>query len=106
MVSFTKTAVKNPRKAIVLPSKHLTDVLKYALNNENVARQIEEFNTLVFICDNASTKPLIKKAFEDLYATKVRKVNTLVTPKGKKKAYIKLREEGEAANIASKIGII
>lgn len=106
MVSFTKSVPKTPRKAITLPAQHLTDVFKYALNNENVARQIEEFNTLVFICKNGSTKPLIKKAFEELYATKVRKVNTMITAKGKKKAYIKLKEEGEAANIASKIGII
>ncbi|EJW04044.1 hypothetical protein EDEG_01678 [Edhazardia aedis USNM 41457] len=95
------------KKAIQKPKiKESTDIIKYGLNNENVARQIEENNTLVFICDLKANKPSIRKAFEKLYGSKVLKVNTLITPKGKKKAYIRMKKAGEAANVANKIGIL
>lgn len=105
MLKFTKTLP--PKRAILQPTeKDCTDIIRYCLNNENVARQIEEHNTLVFICDIKADKPTIKKAVEELYGSKVSKVNTLITPKGLKKAYVKMAEEGEAANVANKIGIL
>lgn len=107
MLKFKKTNAGALKKAITQPlSNEPTDIIKYGLNNESVARQIEENNTLVFICDVNSNKSEIKRAFEELYVAKVKKVNTLITPKGVKKAYIKLVEEGEAVNVASKVGII
>lgn len=107
MVQFKRKSAKVVKKAICQPTEvNPADVIKYGLNNENVARQIEENNTLVFICDIKATKPMIKKACQELYGCKVRKVNTLITPKGRKKAYVKLQEEGEAVNVASKVGII
>ncbi|KAM0676934.1 60S ribosomal protein L23A [Binucleata daphniae] len=107
MVQFKRKSTKTLKKAINQPDNiDPADIIKYGLNNENVARQIEENNTLVFICDIKATKPMIKKACQELYGCKVKKVNTLITPKGRKKAYIKLQEEGEAVNVASKVGII
>ncbi|KAM0674086.1 hypothetical protein GVAV_002606 [Gurleya vavrai] len=107
MVEFKRKSSKVLKRAVQQPTDvDPADIIKYGLNNENVARQIEEFNTLVFICDIKATKPMIKKACQELYGCKVRKVNTLITPKGRKKAYVKLTEEGEAVNVASKVGII
>ena len=41
-----------------------------------------------------------------LYEIKVEKVNTLIRPDGVKKAYVKLKPDFEALDVANKIGII
>lgn len=41
-----------------------------------------------------------------LYDVKVAKVNTLVRPDGVKKAYVKLKPDFDALDVANKIGII
>ena len=43
---------------------------------------------------------------EKIYKTKVIKVNTLITPKGFKKAFIKLSPNYDALDLANKIGFI
>lgn len=63
-------------------------------------------NALVFIVDRRATKHEIKQAFETLYKVKVVKVNTLITPQGKKKAFIKLSKEQSALDLATEVGII
>ncbi|MHA1834598.1 MAG: 50S ribosomal protein L23, partial [Candidatus Baldrarchaeia archaeon] len=60
---------------------------------------------LTFIVDRRANKPTIKKAVESLFKVKVDKVNTLITPDGRKKAYVKLSPEYSAADIATKLGI-
>lgn len=67
---------------------------------------MEDENTMVFIVDNNATKLSIKKAFAQLYQVKVRSVNTLIRPDGKKKAYIRLSSESDSLTLANKIGII
>ncbi|RLE51058.1 MAG: 50S ribosomal protein L23, partial [Candidatus Methanomethylicota archaeon] len=47
-----------------------------------------------------------KWAIEKLFDVKVVKVNTLITPKGEKKAYIKLAPEFKASDIATRLGIL
>ena len=69
-------------------------------------RCIEDQNTLVFIVNVRSSKTTIKRAFKDLYGKNPVKINTLIRPDGLKKAFIKLPPEEEAADIASKIGIM
>jgi len=49
---------------------------------------------------------LIKKAIQDLYSIKVRKVNTMITPRGLKKAYVILTKDHDALEVANKIGIM
>ena len=44
--------------------------------------------------------PLLKRQI------KVKKINTLITTKGTKKAYVKLTEDQQALDVASKIGIM
>jgi len=63
-------------------------------------------NALIFIVDRRATKHEIKKAFEKLYKVKVVKINTLITPQGKKKAFIKLSPEHSALDLATEVGII
>ncbi len=63
-------------------------------------------NSLVFIVDRRATKHEIKHAFETLYKVKVVKINTLITPQGKKKAFIKLSPDYSALDLATEVGII
>lgn len=50
-------------------------------------------------------KRQVASAVEALYEVKVRAVNTSRTVKGKK-AFVRLAEEGSAANIATKLGLV
>ena len=62
-------------------------------------------NELTFVVSRNSSKADIKKAFETLFEEKVERVNTHISPKGLKLAYIKLVEEEKAEDIAVKIGV-
>ncbi len=80
-------------------------VIKAPLATEAAFRMIEEENKLVFIVDRRANKKVIKEAVEKLYGVKVQKVNTLITPKGEKKAFVKLEPEYSASDLATKIGL-
>jgi large subunit ribosomal protein L23Ae len=84
------------------------DIIKYPLITEAAFNKIDSptENALVLIVDRKATKTQIKKAFEELYEVKVEKVNTLITPDGKKKAFIKLKPEFSALDLATDFGII
>ncbi|MBY8999325.1 MAG: 50S ribosomal protein L23 [Candidatus Heimdallarchaeota archaeon] len=66
---------------------------------------IEKENKLVIQVALNATKHQIKEAMEKLYEVQVLKVNTLITPKGTKKAYVKLSQFDDAADIASRMGL-
>ena len=84
------------------------DIVKYPLITEAAFNKMDNIyeNSLVFIVDKRATKHEIKQAFEKLYKVKVVKVNTLITPQGKKKAFIKLSQEHSALDLATEVGII
>jgi len=81
-------------------------ILKYPVSTEKVVRLMESDNKLVFIVERKAKKDDIKKAFEQLFNVKVIKINTLISPEGKKKAYIKLSKETPAIDIATQLGLI
>ena len=72
---------------------------------EKAVSLIETENKLTFIVDRRATKSDIKRAVEEIYGVKVDKINTLVTMKGEKKAYVKLKPEYNASEIAARIGL-
>ncbi|MFO8019340.1 MAG: 50S ribosomal protein L23 [Promethearchaeia archaeon] len=80
-------------------------IIKEPLITEKTFDLIEFENKLVFLVDIDSNKSQIKKAVENIHDVKVIKVNTLITPKGEKKAYIKLHPDYSAAEIAIDLGI-
>jgi large subunit ribosomal protein L23 len=82
------------------------DVLKHPAMTEKNVSMIEKENKIVFIVDRKYSKEDIKKAFEQMFNVKVEKVNTMITREGKKKAFIKLKPEYSAADIAVKLGMI
>eukprot|EP00816_Leptocylindrus_hargravesii_P001840 CAMPEP_0196809890 /NCGR_PEP_ID=MMETSP1362-20130617/9761_1 /TAXON_ID=163516 /ORGANISM="Leptocylindrus danicus, Strain CCMP1856" /LENGTH=70 /DNA_ID=CAMNT_0042184713 /DNA_START=423 /DNA_END=635 /DNA_ORIENTATION=+ len=67
---------------------------------------IEDSNTLVFIVDIRANKRQIKSAVKDLYSIECDKVNTLITPRGLKKAYVRLSKEHDALDVANRVGVI
>lgn len=73
---------------------------------EKAVDKVEKENTLIFIVDINATKHMIRRAVEEIFKVKVIKVNTLITPRGEKKAYVKLAKEYSAVDVASRIGIL
>lgn len=78
----------------------------YPVTNEKAVGLIELQNTLTFVVVKEATKPEIKKEIEELFAVKVASVNTLITPSGYKRAYVKLKEGFKADDVASKLKIV
>ena len=72
---------------------------------EKTMNLIDLNNEITFEVRRTANKAQIKKAFEELYEEKVAKVNTHITPKGEKVAYIKLVEEEMAEELAVRIGV-
>lgn len=84
----------------------ITKVIKHPLNTEKSIRLMEAENKLVFVVDMRAKKPEIKEAVEKTFKVKVEKVNTLITPKGQKRAYVKLSAESPALDIATDLGLM
>lgn len=80
-------------------------IIKKPLVTEKTFDLIERENKLVLIVDRKANKSQIKRAIEKIYDVKVTKVNTLITPEGEKKAFIKLHPNYSAQDIAIDIGI-
>merc|ERR1719482_2682933 len=96
-----------PRKAIAKnPLLDKFKIIRYPLTTESAMKKIEELNTLVFIVDTRASKRHIKDAIASMYDVTAQKVNTLIRPDGKKKAYIHLTQNYDALDIANRIGII
>jgi len=91
------------------PKKNSLDkfsVIKYPLTTESSMKLIEDSNTLVFIVDIKSNKRQIKASVKDLYNIECDKVNTLITPRGMKKAYVRLSKDFDALDVANRVGVI
>lgn len=82
-----------------------TIILEKVKSTEKIVRQIETENVLVFVVDRAIDKPAIRKEVEDLFGVEVAKVRTH-TMKNKKLAYVKLKEEFPAVDVATKLGMM
>jgi len=67
---------------------------------------MESENKLAFIADRHATKTDIKEALQDMLDCDVTNVNTMITPQGKKKAYVQFHEDTPAIEIATNLGIM
>ena len=81
-------------------------VILYPLVTEESVRLLEAENKIIFIVDPKTKKREIAQAVKELYEVEVEKVNTLITPQGKKKAFVKLTPDFQAADLAAKLGIL
>lgn len=82
------------------------EAIKYPLMTEKAVNLIESENKITFIVDRRATKEEIAKAVEVLYGVEVEKIWTLITPKGEKKAMVKLKKGYSATDLAIRLGIL
>ena len=81
-------------------------VIFYPLMGEKATMMRERGNKLTFIVGKNSTKKDVKEAIESLYDVKVIKVDTMITPQGRKKAHVRLDPKYSAEEIASHFGVL
>ncbi|GJJ15695.1 60s acidic ribosomal protein P2 [Clathrus columnatus] len=92
-----------PRKSIPhAPRMDQYRTIISPLNTESAMKKIEENDTLVFLVDIKANKRQIKDAVKKLYDVQAAKVNTLIRPDGKKKAYVRLTADHDALDVANK----
>ncbi len=82
------------------------EVIVAVVRTQKAVSLIEKENKLTFVVRLEATKEDVKRAVEKLYGVEVEKVNTLITPRGEKKAYVKLKPEYKATELAIKLGVI
>lgn len=82
------------------------DVVLYPLMTEVASRMLETENKLVLMVSLKATKADVRKAVEELYEVGVDKVNVVITPRGEKKAFVKLHPDYKAVDVAIKLGIL
>jgi len=75
------------------------------LITEKAVMSIERNNQITFIVDKRNGKKQIKNDVEDVFGVKVEKIRTSIRGQ-EKHAYVKLKKEFLAIDIATKLGII
>jgi large subunit ribosomal protein L23 len=80
-------------------------IIQYPLVTEKAMDAMDFENKLQFIVHIDATKPEIKAAIEEQYDVGVEKVNTQITPRGTKKATVRLVASDDAQEVASRIGV-
>jgi large subunit ribosomal protein L23 len=83
----------------------MTIILQKPKSTEKIVRMIEAENTLVFETDRKFSKQEIKQEVENLFNIEVEKVRTH-NRKNKKFAYVKLKQGFQAADVATKLGLL
>jgi ribosomal protein uL23 len=81
-------------------------IIRYPVMTEVTSRILETENKLVFIVSKKATKRDVKLAVEELYDVVVESVNSMITPEGEKKAFVKLHLDYKAVDVAIKLGIL
>jgi large subunit ribosomal protein L23 len=89
-----------------MPAKDMQAVIKYPLVSEDAVILIEAENKITFIVDAGASKNDVRRAVEELYEVRVDRVNSVVTPEGRKKAYVKLTADYKASDLAVRLGIL
>lgn len=81
-------------------------VVKYPISTEKVVKMMQQENKLAFVVDKKSTKTEIKNEVEKLFKVKVVGIQTFITNRGIKKAYVKLGKDNVAMDVATDLGLM
>ncbi|PSP84235.1 50S ribosomal protein L23 [Halobacteriales archaeon QS_6_64_34] len=81
------------------------DVIKYPHVTEKAMNDMDFQNKLQFVVDDEAGKPEVAEAVESQYDVTVVGVNTQNTMDGDKKAVVRLSEDDDAQEVASRIGV-
>jgi large subunit ribosomal protein L23 len=83
-----------------------SEVIFYPLMTESASLMVEKDNKLIFVVNIKAGKSDVKKAVEELYEVQVDRITMLITPQGEKKAFVRLKPEFRASDVAIKLGIL
>ena len=75
------------------------------VTTEKAVKLIEAENTIIFCVDKRMKRPDIKKEIEEIFKVKVENINVMIR-QNKKFAYVKLKKENPAIDLATKLGMI
>lgn len=87
-------------------NKKNKDVIIKPITSEKYVKLLESENKITFEVDIRANKKDVKDAVEKMFDVKIEKVNIFITPKGKKRAIVKLSKENNAVEIATRLGIL
>ncbi|WP_368409259.1 50S ribosomal protein L23 [Halomarina litorea] len=80
-------------------------IIKYPNVTEKAMNGMDFENKLEFVVAADAHKPEIREALEEQFDISIVSVNTQVTPRGTKKATVRLSEDDDAQEVASRIGV-
>ncbi len=83
----------------------MSTLIEHPLVTEKAMNDMDFENKLQFVVNPDATKPDIAAEVEERFDVGVADVNTQLTMKGKKKATVKLSEDDDAQEVASRIGV-
>ncbi|MEK6982540.1 MAG: 50S ribosomal protein L23 [Candidatus Micrarchaeota archaeon] len=78
-------------------------ILLAPINTEKSISKVSLENSIVFEVDMKAERDDVKSEVERLFGVKVAKVNILITPKGKKRAVVRLAKGSKAEDITTKL---
>ncbi|WP_331233835.1 50S ribosomal protein L23 [Natronorarus salvus] len=80
-------------------------VIVHPLVTEKAMNDMDFENKLQFIVGLEATKTEIEEAVAERYDVSVESVNTQITMQGQKKAVVRLGDDDDAQEVASRIGV-
>ncbi len=80
--------------------------LIHPLATEKSLSMIDRGNIIAYVVDYRSSKSDIKKEFEETFGVKIKKINTSMSIRNIKKAYITLKPEFKATDVARKLKLV
>ncbi|MBP1449494.1 MAG: 50S ribosomal protein L23 [Thermoproteus sp.] len=81
-------------------------MIKRFVLTEKALMLAERENKLTVIVDRSANRKAVREAMEKLYGVKVAGVNVMITPRGEKKAIVKLAPESNAFDLLSRLGLL
>ena len=75
------------------------------ITTEKAVKLIEAENIIIFCVDKRMNRTEIKKEVEEIFKVKVENINVMIR-QNKKFAYVKLKKENPAIDLATKLGMI
>jgi large subunit ribosomal protein L23 len=89
-----------------VPTMDPWSVVVAPLLTEKAINMIEKDGKLVFIVNRRSNKKQIKWAIERILEVSISNVTTLIDRKGRKKAFVTLKDKAKAMDIATRFGML
>lgn len=86
-------------------AEQASDLILHPYMTEKTFALVEKENKLVFIVHNSADKTSIREALKVLYDVEADSINTVRTIYGKK-AFVRMKEEGAARDLATKLGLV